>query len=58
MLPVSIIVKKLSGTPASTPALKIQLHSSSAPFEGVQALFITHTAEFLETEFPKPSENL
>ena len=52
-LPLPLIAKNLSGTPAPTPALKKEWHSFSTPFKRVCAPFSTPITKFLESKLPK-----
>ena len=55
-LPLPLIAKNLSGTPAPTPALKKEWHSFSTPFKRVCAPFSTPITKFLESKLPKPKK--
>ena len=52
-LPLPLTAKRLSGTPAPTPPLKIEWNSFSTPFKGVRTLFSTPISKFLERKLPK-----
>ena len=49
-----LFAKNLRGTPAPNPALKIEWHSFSTPFEGAHTLFITPITKLVEIKPLKP----